>query len=152
MPIDFTFEREPAYRVACLPPFTEYKESAVRARFERIHRWARDHGLRTGRWFFLFRDEPSDDRYQVAIEVKGRARGDSQIRLRTLPASRVGSVTFDPHVVAPRVAYFGITAWLRWERSQKTFRTRGSYREVYDGNPWTDRKVEGRATVQVLVR
>jgi hypothetical protein len=130
---------------------TTYKEAHVRAQFERIARWARDHHYRTGKWLFVYLNKPSDDRFQVAIELKGRARGDGPIHTRQVAASKVGRVTFDPDVVSPRVIFFGITDWLRWERKEKTIRRTGSYREVYDGNPWTDRKVWSKTTLEVLV-
>lgn len=152
MTIDFEFRRAPTYQIAYLPAMTKYKESNVRAQFERIARWARDHRYRTGKWFFLYLNRPSDERFQVAIEVKGRVRDDPPIRTRRIAASRVGSVTFDPESVAPRVVFFGITDWLRWERKEKTIRRIGSYREVYDGNPWKGRKAWSKTTLQVLVQ
>ena len=152
MVVDFEFAHAPAYRVAYAPPRTEYKESEVRSDFERLARWASERRCRTGKWLFLYLNEPSDDRFQVAIEVRGRVAGDREARVRTLPASRVGRVTFDPEVVAPRVVFFGITDWLRWERGEKKIRRIVRYREVYDGNPWTNRAAWKKTTLQVVVR
>lgn len=152
MTVDFEFRQAPAFRIAYLPPMTKYKEATVRAQFERIARWARDHRVRTGHWLFVYLSRPSDDRFQVAIEVKGRVRGEGPIRTRRIPASKVGRVTFDPEVVSPRVVFFGITDWLRWERSEKKIRGLVSYREVYDGNPWTDRSAWAHTTLEVVVR
>lgn len=152
MTVDFELERAPGYQIAFLPPSKEYSEKGVRNQFERIARWARDRHYRTGKWLFLYLNKPSDDRFQVAIEVKGRVRGDREVRIRRVAASRVGTVTFDPNAIAPRVVFFGITDWLRWERSQKKIRALGSYREVYNGNPWRDPKAWSQTTLQVLVR
>ena len=152
MKIDFVFKRAPAYRIAFLPPTTKYSDSGVRSQFERIAEWARARHYRTGKWIFVYLTKPHHGRFQVAIEVKGRVRGDGKIGTRLIRASKVGSVTFDPDLVAPRVVYFGITDWLRWERSEKNIRSILGYRELYDGNPWTDRKAWSKTTLEVEVR
>ncbi len=74
------------------------------------------------------------------------------VHLRTLPATRVASVVFDPEVVSPAVVYHGLTDWLRWRKKDKKIQRVVSYREVYRGNPWKDKSAYSRTDVQFVVR
>ncbi len=149
MTVDFAFRRAPAYRVAYIAWKGPWRETQIRSNFGRIASWARKNGVRTGKWIFR---EPGERTWEVGIEVRGKARSSGGIRLRTFPAARVASVTFDPDVVSPAVIYHGITDWLRWRRKEKKIRSVGSYREVYDGDPWVNPKAWARTNVQVVVR
>lgn len=149
MTVDFQFRKAPAYRVASLRWKGPWSEARIRTNFRRIATWAKQHGLRTGAWLFR---EPGEKEWEVLIEVRGRARSDGPIRVRTLRATRVASVVFDPNAIAPRVVYHGITDWLRSRRKGKAIRRVGSYREVYHGDPWADKKAWAATEIQVEVR
>ncbi len=149
MTVDFAFRRAPAYRVASISWKGPWSESKIRSNFARIVAWAKKNRLRTGKWIFR---EPGERAWEVAIEIRGRARSSGGIRLKTFRASRVASVTFDPDLVSPAVIYHGITDWLRWRRKEKKIRSVGAYREVYDGDPWSSSKAWARTNVQVVVR
>lgn len=149
MTVEFGFKRSPAIRVASFRWSGPWSERRIRSEFERVERWALGQGLRTGQWVFL---EPKERTWEVGVEVRGRARGGDGIRLRTFPATRVAAARFDPDVVAPHVIYHGLADWLRWRRKEKEIRSAGAYREVYAGNPWTNRKAWAQTEIQVVVR
>ena len=149
MVVDFKMKRAPAYRVAYLSWKGPWNERRIRAQFDRVAKWARKTGLRTGKWIFR---EPGTRAWEVSIEVRGPAHPEGPIRLRTLPASAVASVVFDPNVVSPAVVYHGVSDWLRWRKRDKTIRSVGTYREVYDGDPWREPKAWAHTEVQVVVR
>ncbi len=149
MTVDFAWGKSPALRVAAIAWSGPWNEKKIRAQFEVIQRWARERHLRTGRWIFR---EPGDRRWEVAIELKGRARGAGPIRLRTLPAAKFARVVFDPEELSPRVVYHGLSDYLRSRRREREIRAVISSREVYSGNPWTDPKAWARTEVQFLVR
>ena len=149
MLVDFKIKRSPAYRVASITWKGPWNERRIRSEFARIERWAKLQRLRLGRWLFL---EPGTRTWEVAIEVRGDARPTAPIRLRTFPACSVASVVFDPEVVSPAVVYHGVTDWLRWRKRDKTIRSVGAYRELYDRDPWRNSKAWARTEVQVVVR
>jgi len=149
MTVEFEFRRAPAYRVAYLAWKGPWNEAKIRANFDRLSKWAKSSGLRTGKWIFR---EPGDRTWEVAIEIRGKASARGGIRFRTLRATRVASVTFDPDVVSPAVIYHGITDWLRWRKKDGKVTAVGSYREVYDGDPWRNPKAWANTNVQVTVR
>lgn len=149
MVVDFKIKQAPRYRVASIAWKGPWNERRIRAQFDRIGKWARKSGLRTGKWIFR---EPGSRAWEVSIEVRGAARPEGPIRVRTLPGVTVASVVFDPKVVSPAVVYHGVTDWLRWRKRDKTIRSVGSYREVYDGDPWRDPRAWARTDVQVVVR
>lgn len=148
--VDFSFKRTPAYRVAYIGWKGPWNEKRIRGEFTRLDRWAQASGYRTGRWFFR---EPGTRRWEVALEVRGaKVRARPPVRFKTLPATRVASVVFDPESVAPAIVYHALMDWLRWRRKDGKIRSVGSTREVYSGNPWTDPKAWSRTDVQFLVR
>jgi effector-binding domain-containing protein len=147
--VEFRLKRVPAARVATLAWKGPWNERKIRAQFDRIAQWARQNGLRTGRWIFR---EPAARAWQVGIEIRGTARSEGPIRVRTFPAATVASVVFDPKVVSPSVVYHGITDWLRWRKKDKTIKSVGTYREVYSGDPWRRASAWARTDVQVVVR
>jgi len=149
MVVDFRLTKAPRYRVASLAWKGPWNERKIRAQFGRIATWARRSGVRTGKWIFR---EPGDRAWEVGIEIRGTARARAPFRMRTYPASAVVSVVFDPDVVSPSVVYHGVNDWLRWRRRDKTIRSVGSYREVYDGDPWRDAACWSRTEIQVVVR
>jgi effector-binding domain-containing protein len=149
MTIDFSFGKAPAYRVATIAWKGNWSEAKVRGSFAKIEKWAKSNRVRTGKWFFR---EPNMHSFEAAIEVRGKVRGGDGIRVRTYPASRVATITFDPDVVSPAVIYHGITDWLRWRRKEKKIRSAGDYREVYTDDPWKNPRAWSQTTVQVLVR
>lgn len=149
MVVDFRLKRVPAVRVATLAWKGPWNERKIRAQFDRIATWAEQKGLRTGRWVFR---EPATRAWQVGIEIRGAARSDGPIRVRTFPAATVASVVFDPNVISPSVVYHGITDWLRWRKKDKTIKAVGTYREVYSGDPWRRASAWAKTDVQVVVR
>jgi len=149
MTIDFGWAKNPKLRVASIAWKGPWSDAKIRAQFEKVERWAKGQGLRTGRWIF---QEPGERRWEVSIEVKGSARGAGPIRIKTLRPATVARVVFDPDIVSPQVIYHGLSDWLRWRRKEHEIRSVGSYREVYLGNPWRDAKAWARTEVQFLVR
>ncbi len=136
-------------RVAAIAWTGPWSEARIRAQFGRLETWARAQRVRTGRWVFR---EPGTRRWEVAIELRGTARGSGEVRVKSYPAARVARVVFDPEEVAPRVVYHALSDWLRWRRREKEIRSVGPSREVYSGNPWTDRRAWSRTEVQFQVR
>jgi DNA gyrase inhibitor GyrI len=147
--VDFRLKRAPSYRVASIAWKGPWNERRIRDQFGRVESWAKRSGLRTGKWFFR---EPGSRRWEVSIEVRGAAHSDGPIRVRTFPAATVASVVFDPDQISPSVVYHGVTDWLRWRKKDKTIRSVGAYREVYDGDPWRKRAAWSRTDIQVVVR
>jgi effector-binding domain-containing protein len=149
MTVDFEFRKSPAIRLASVRWTGPYSERQIRAHFEEVARWAKRRGIRTGRWVFL---EPRERTWETGIELRGPAKAEGKIRIRTLPAATVARVQFDPEVVSPRVVYHGLMDWLRWRRKEKEIRSVLSNREIYEGNPWKDRRAWSRTEVQFVVR
>ncbi|MGI0132616.1 MAG: GyrI-like domain-containing protein [Thermoplasmata archaeon] len=149
MVVDFAFKRVPEYRLATFAWTGPWSDARIRREFEKVAAWAARKGARTGKWVFL---EPSERKFVVGIEVKGKVRGDGPIHLKTLPATRVASVVYDPKVIAPGVVYHGLADWLRWRRKDGDIKGSGQYREVYRGNPWTDPTAWAHTDVQIVVR
>jgi effector-binding domain-containing protein len=147
--VDFKIKRAPRYRVATIAWKGPWNERRIRSQFDRISKWAARSGVRTGKWIFR---EPGTRAWEVSIEVRGAPRSEGPIRIRTLPGATVACVCFDPNVVSPAVVYHGVSDWLRWRKRDKTIRSVGTYREVYDGDPWRNPKVWARTEVQVVVR
>ncbi len=149
MTVEFALARAPRYRVAFLRWSGPWSDRKVRSQFEAVARWARANGLRTGKWVFR---EPGERQWETGIEVPRGGRSEGRIRIRTLRAATVARAVFDPEVVSPEVIYHGLNDWLRWRRREKKIRAVGSFRELYSGNPWTDRKAWSRTEIQYLVR
>jgi hypothetical protein len=148
-PLDFGYARAPAYRVASVAWTGPWNEKRIRSQFDRVAAWAKRHGVKTGRWIFR---EPGSRRWEAAIEVKGSPRSSDGVRIRTLKASTVARIQFDPDAVSPRVIYHGLSDWLRWQKREKSIRSVVSTREIYPGNPWKDPAAWARTEVQFLVR
>ncbi len=151
MVVDFAMKRAPKYRVASVRFTGSYKESRIRSEWEDLAKWTKSKGFRTGKWFFSEEGAGPRYRFEVAIEVRGAAKGDRKVRIRTLPASPIASVTFNPDEIEPRVVYHGLNDWLRWQKKDKTIKRTRTWREVYTSNPWKDAKAWSHAEIQVLV-
>ncbi|HYA71189.1 MAG TPA: hypothetical protein VEH28_07480 [Thermoplasmata archaeon] len=149
MTVDFVWKKTPSLRIASIRWTGPYSEATIRKRFAELDKWARARGHRTGRWVFR---EPGSRKWEVGIEVEGRARSEGRVKVRALRPATVASVTFDPEVVSPRIVYHGLSDWLRWRRKEKKLRAVVSTREIYAGNPWTDPKAWAATEVQFLVR
>lgn len=149
MTVDFALEKVPEMHVIAHSWAGAWSEVRIRTEFEKLDAWARARRLRTGRWIFM---EPGHRRWTVAIEVRGSTRGDRAVRRRTLAATRVAAVTFDPERVAARVIYHGLNDWVKWRRRAREIRAVGPSRELYPGNPWKDPKAWARTQVQFVVR
>jgi effector-binding domain-containing protein len=149
MTVDFALKRAPKLRIANVRWKGPWNDRVIQQHFETVEKWARSRGLKTGRWVFR---EPDARTWDAGIEVRGRAKSDWRVKLRTLPAASVASVEFDPDVVSPRVIYHGVTDWLRSQRKEKVIRSAGAYREIYNGNPWRDKRAWSKTEIQVVVR
>jgi len=149
MTVDFVLKKSPSLRLATIRWKGPYSEAEIRKRFGDVEKWANRHGLRTGRWVFR---EPGSREWDVGIEVRASARSEGRVKVRSLPATTVASVTFNPEVVSPRVVYHGLSDWLRWRRKEKKVRSIASTREIYPGNPWTDARAWAKTEVQFVVR
>ncbi len=149
MTVEFAFKKSPAYRVAYITWKGPWSDRRIQQKFDTLLAWTRDRHLRTGKWIFR---EPAERTWEVAIEVRGTAVPTAPIRLKTIPATSVASVVFDPDVVSSEVVYHALVDWLRWRRRDGKVRSVGGYREVYDGDPWRDPKVYARTDVQFAVR
>jgi effector-binding domain-containing protein len=149
MTVDFVMKKAPSMRIANHRWTGPWNDREIQKRFESVDQWAKDHGLKTGRWVFR---ELHERTWDVGIEVRGKARSQGRVKVQTLPAATVASVQFDPDVVSPRVVYHGITDWLRWRRKEKEIRSAGAYREIYVGNPWREKRAWAKTEIQVVVR
>ncbi len=151
MTVDFAIKRAPKYRVASIRWVGPYQEGRIKSAWDALAKWAKAKGLKTGKWFFAEDGDGPRYKFEVAIEVRGTAKSEGKVHLRTFQASPIATVTFNPEEVSPRVIYHGLNDWLRWRKKDKTIKRVRTYREVYTGNPWTDAKAWARAEVQVLV-
>ena len=149
MTVDFVLKRAPAYRVAAIRWNGQWSDAAIHRQFDRVVAWARAHHLRTGRWIFR---EPDEQTFEVAIEIRGSARSEAPVRVKTYRAGSVASVVYDPAVVASPVVYHGLSDWLRSRRRDGTITAVGDYREIYRGDPWRDRAAFARTEVQFMVK
>ena len=139
----------PAVRVGVIVRFGPWRPENLRSEFRELTRWARRRGLRTGRWIF---GEPAPDRWEACLEVRGAARSEGRIRVRTLPGARAWSVPFDPDRVASRVVYHALAGWVREHGAPSSRQRPAGIREVYPGDPWGDRTAWSRCEVQFLER
>jgi effector-binding domain-containing protein len=149
MVVDFELKAVPSYRVASITRVGPWKEENLKEEFRELKRWARRHRLRTGAWIFL---ERAPRRWEACLEIRGRATAEGRIRLSTLPATHAASLVFDPELLSSRVAYHGLRDWTRWRRKDGEIRAVTAIREVYRGDPWTDRSAWKRCEVQFLIR
>jgi effector-binding domain-containing protein len=157
--VDFTIRKAPEYKLATTTLKGKWPgDKVLQAEFEKLAGWAKAKGIRTGKWLFSELEEmdvPEEkQRYLVGIEVrsKGPVRGGKGVSIKTIPASVVGAITFDPDVVSPRVIYHGLNDWLHWHEKEKKYRVAGPFRELYTGNPWSSKKAWAHTQVQVPLK
>lgn len=149
MVVDFKLGRAPSYRVASIVRIGPWKNNMLRTEFAELGRWAKRQGIRTGRWIFFKRDE---HRWEACLEITGKAKAGGRIRIKTLPESDVARVVFDPDVVSSRIIYHGLSDWTRWRRKDGEISRVTGVREVYAGDPWSDKSAWAHCEVQFLVR
>jgi DNA gyrase inhibitor GyrI len=148
MVVDFQVKRTPSYRVVSLQRKGPWKKDNLRAEFRTLQAWAKKRGLKTGKWIFY---ERTASTWEACLEIQGAAEAEAPIRVKEIPAVTVASVVFDPEEVSSRVVYHGLVDWLRWRRKEGAIKRVLESREVYDGDPWSDRRAWARADVQFVV-
>ena len=149
MTVDFAMKKVPAIPVASIVRIGPWRPDNLRTEFGELARWAKRQHVRSGRWIFVERDS---HRWEAALEVRGEVRAEGRIRRKTLPASTVAYVVFDPERVSSRIVYHGLADWTRSRRREGSIRGVRSVREVYAGDPWTDSGAWRRCEVQFLLR
>lgn len=147
--IDFVLKSTPSYHVASIVRKGPYVENNLRPEFRELTQWARKQRVPTAHWIFLERDH---DLWEACLEIKGKARPEGRIRLRTLQSTDVASVVFNPDFLADRVVYHGLSEWTRLRRKFGEIKAVTGVREIYTGDPWTDKNAWARCEVQFLVR
>ena len=159
MTVDFEMRKAPQYRVATRTVTGGWPgDKALRAEFGELQSWAKEKGLRTGKWFFReFGDDETPNaewRWEIGVEIRGArlVRGEKGIVIKTLQSSPVATVTFNPDIVSPRVIYHGLADWLRHHEKAGEYKEAGAYREVYLANPWTNKRAWAHTQIQVPVK
>jgi DNA gyrase inhibitor GyrI len=147
--IDFELTTAPSYRVASIVRVGPWKEDNLRTEFGELVRWARRRKIRTGRWIFF---ERHHHRWEACLEVRGEVAPEGRIRLKTLPASDIAVVTFDPEVVSSRIVYHALNDWTRSRRKDGQIRSVTGVREVYSGDPWGRPHAWSHCRVEFLVK
>ena len=152
MTVDIAVKRTPSYQVAYLTKVGGEGRDPLRREFSELVAWAKKQKIKTRRWIFCFWEnsrDPSKYRFEACLEIKGKAKPEGKIKVKTLPGLTVASVKFNPDRVSPRLVYNGVYGWLR---ESNDYKEAASYsREVYFGNPWTKPWAWARTEVQVPV-
>jgi len=154
MTVDIKVKQSPSCTVASLIHYGPHGPNMFRTEFNQLVKWAKKNKLRTGKWIMRWIDEPGNKptsrvRSEACLEIKGNARVEGKIRIKTFPKHIVVSVAFDPAKVSPRLVYSGIYGWLRYSEYEATD---SPSREVYVGNPWTNARAWANAEIQVPAR
>jgi hypothetical protein len=149
MTVDFVLKRAARVRVASIVRVGPWKEENLRTEFGELSRWAARQKLKTGRWIFF---ERGRSRWEACLEVSGEATAEGRIRLKTLPATTVASLVFDPDQISSRIIYHALSDWTRARRRDGTIRSVAATREIYSGDPWRDQGAWAHCEVQFLVR
>lgn len=147
--VDFELRKMPAYKVGSIVRIGPWKEDNLRTEFAELTQWARRHRVGTGKWFFVHRGGP---RWEACLEIRGNPPPEGRIRHRTLPATWVAAVTFDPDKVSSRIVYHGLHDWTRARRKDGKVRSVSGAREVYRGDPWKDKNAWQNCRVEFPVR
>jgi len=152
--VDIKVKQSPSYRVASLIHYGPHSPNMFRLEFDYLVKWAKKNKLRTGKWIMRWLDEPGSKpsnkiRSEACLEIKGRARPEGKIMIKTFPKHTVLTVTFDPEEVSPRLVYSGIYGWIRYSDWEATD---SPPREVYATNPWTNARAWANAEIQVPVK
>lgn len=154
MKVDFKVKVAPTYKVGYIIRYGGYvKDKTWRPEIAQLERWSKKNKLRTGKRIMYFIDKwgekPQKQRRSVAaLEIKGKAYPEGRIQIMTIPRQRVVSVVFDPELVSDDLVYYGIEGWLQYSKYKQV----DTPREVYSGNPWTDRKAWANCEVQVPIK
>jgi DNA gyrase inhibitor GyrI len=158
--VDVKLRVAQAHKVAYLirhgPVYTNQKSAQTRvwwAEYRQLVRWAQRKKIRTGKWIMCFLDEweekPESKRRSVAcLEINGNPKPEGNIKIMKLPKERVVSVMFDPTKISADLIYYGIEGWLWYSK----YKQAGPYREVYNGNPWTNTLAWKNAEIQVPLK
>lgn len=149
MVVDFAWRDAPSYRVASVVRIGPWKEDNLRPEFSELVRWAKRQHVWTGKWIFFERDS---HRWEACLEISGRPSPEGRIRLKTLPPARAASIVFDPDLVSSRLVYHGLLDWTRQRKKDGEIQGVTQIREIYSGNPWSDKRAWSRCEVQFLVR
>ncbi len=149
MVVDFALKRTPSFRVASITRVGPWREDNLRTEFRALAAWATRHHLKTGHWIFF---ERGQDRWEACLEVRGSASVEGRIRRKTIPATWVASVVFDPTQVSSRIVYHALRDWTRWRKKDRTIRSVTGVREVYPGDPWSEPRAWARCDVQFVVK
>ena len=149
MTVDFGLKRAGEVKVASIVRVGPWKEDNLRTEFRELVSWARRQKLATGRWIFY---ERGHHRWEACLEVRGGVKPEGRIRIKTLPPTWVAGVTFDPDQVSSRIVYHGLNDWTRWRRKDGKIKEVTGIREVYSGDPWSDRSAWANCRVEFLVR
>ncbi|HXW36494.1 MAG TPA: GyrI-like domain-containing protein [Nitrososphaerales archaeon] len=157
MVVDFAIRKFSGCKVASVTYVGAYRGTdMMRDEFYKIIAWAREKGIRTGRWFFLEHDSPgmhgNKRKWEACVEIKDRARSGGGIRIRELPPQLVASIRFDPDKISPRVIYCGLSGWIEWRKKEKEYKEAGEAREVYTGDPWKSTRAWANTEIQVPVK
>lgn len=161
MVVDIVLKREPAHRVV----FKTYRggytgDNMLRPEFEYLSKWIGSNDTAPGKWFRIELDKyeigmsSSQRRWWACIETKGRLpmKPPSDIEVKVLPPTLVASVTFDPSEFSDRLVYHGLECWLDWRTKFGEYEEAAPAREVYLGNPWTDKNAKKHIELQVPIR
>ena len=150
--VDFKIKRAPACRVACVTEEGNYSDRAIRSSFTKVAQWAASKGLGTGNWLFIEQEEKGNRiRWKACIEILGDAAAEGVFEIKTLKATDVISVMFDPDEVSSRVVYHAINDWARWRKKDGTIARTGRFREIYPGDPWKDASAWKDIDVQLTI-
>ncbi|HEV2119505.1 MAG TPA: GyrI-like domain-containing protein [Candidatus Bathyarchaeia archaeon] len=162
MVVDIVLKREPAHNVVSKTytgPYTG--DNMLRPEFDYLSKWLDSKDARTGKWFRIELDKyevgaPSNVQRQwwacIELKQKPRSKTPSDIEVKTLPSLHVASVTFDPKQFSDRLVYHGLECWLDWRTKFGEYEEAGPTREIYTGNPWTDKKAQKHIELQVPIR
>lgn len=132
----------------------------LRPEFEYLANWIKSEGVKFGKWFRIELDKyeigikPAQRRWWACIETKEklRVKPPPDIEIRTLPTTSVASVTFDPSEFSDRLVYHGLECWLDWRTKFGEYEEAAPVREVYLGNPWTDKNAKKHIELQVPIK
>jgi effector-binding domain-containing protein len=154
MKVGLKVKVDPGYNVAYMIHYGPYTgQNMWRSEFNQLVKWTKKRKLRTGKWIMYFIDKWSEKsqkkrRSVAAIEIKGKAKPDGKIQIMRIPRQKVVSVMFDPDKVSEELVYHGLDSWLESSSYKQAARSR----ELYDGNPWTNRRAWANCEVQVPLK
>jgi DNA gyrase inhibitor GyrI len=149
MVVEFRIKSVPKFRVASITRVGPWRRDNLRTEFRELTSWAQKRHVRTGKWIFL---ERSAHRWDACLQIFGKAQPEGRIRLKMLPATTAATVVFDPDQVSSSVVYHGLRDWTHWRKKDGTIKGVSATREIYQGDPWSDKDAWSHCEVQFLVR